>query len=154
MSWHFQFVLFTDGNEFRELESQRSKMRFDLKTDLVFERLDSSVFKRKKAVSDQAGKLHRMLMSLLFRKPELLAHRALPKLYPSNNRIACFSLLNLFMIIFGKIVRFSAVHHHPLGSRYGCSGPLSDSAGFLKTKIFPLIIHGLTNDHMIEHLDL
>jgi hypothetical protein len=31
---------------------------------------------------------------------------------------------------------------------------LSDGAGFLKTKISLAMIHRLTNDHVIEHLDL
>jgi hypothetical protein len=38
--------------------------------------------------------------------------------------------------------------------RGGGTHRLSDSAGFLKTKISLPIIHRLTDDHVIEHLDL
>jgi hypothetical protein len=87
-------------------------MGFNLKADLVSERLDSSVFKCKKAIPNQTGKLNRMLMSLLFRKPKPLARGAHPEFYPSNNRVACFPFVKSAVVHFwkfGKIADFSVI---------------------------------------------
>jgi hypothetical protein len=35
-----------------------------------------------------------------------------------------------------------------------CNGPLSDNAGFLEAEVSLSSIHGLTDDHMIQELDM
>jgi hypothetical protein len=62
-------------------------MSFDLKSDLVFERLDSSVFEREEAVGDPTGEFHRMLTPFFLWESEVLARGTLSDFYPSDNRV-------------------------------------------------------------------